>query len=427
MAVESEAQLPPRAPANPVPHEVLVIGASYGGLLAVHNLLAFIDGKHKNPGLFPEELLNVKSRRGIHITLVDERDGFFHTVGAPLAHASKEHTKPFWKKYSDVLELRRDEITIRRGSAKRIDSENLVATFDDMENAGQEFNQRYDYVVLATGLRRDWPTVPRAFTKAEYLKDGLEQISGIENSGGDGIVVIGGGAVGIEIAAEIKHHHPTKNVILIHSRGQLLSNEPLPLEFKERTLAIVEEEGVRVLLNNRAAVVAQPDGTSTVTLTDGRVIRAGKVITAVSKWTPVSGALPAECLTDEGYVKVNARMNLATDIPNARRIFAAGDVVHWTGIRRAGAAMFMGRVAATNVFSALLIDEDPDRKPACSEFPEVPPMMGIAIGTQTVTYGPKAGVNYGKELMAKTFGTDLGWENTLRFMSITEVEEKSEN
>lgn len=115
------------------------------------------------------------------------------------------------------------------------------------------------------------------------------------------------GAVGIEIAAEIKHHHPTKNVILIHSRNQLLSNEPLPLEFKERTLAIVEEEGVRVLLNNRAAVVAQPDGTSTVTLTDGRVIRAGKVITAISKWTPVSGALPAQCLTDEGYVKVTAR------------------------------------------------------------------------------------------------------------------------
>ncbi|EOD46621.1 putative apoptosis inducing protein [Neofusicoccum parvum UCRNP2] len=423
MAIETQPQ-PPREPVVPVPHEVLIVGGSYGGLNAIHTLLAFIDGKHAAPNLFPEALLNIKSRRGIHITLVDERDGFFHTVGTPLAHCSREHCAPFWRKYRNILELQRDEVTVRRGSVKHIDCESLVATFDDMETTGREFRQRYDYLVLATGMRRDWPTVPRAFTKAEYVKDGTAQIAGIEESAGDGIVVIGGGAVGIEMAAEIKHNHPSKNVILIHSRNELLSNEPLPAEFKERALAISEEGGVRVILGQRATVVAQENGTSTVTLTDGRVIEAGKVVTAIHKWTPVSSALSAEALTVDGYVKVNSHMNISSGIPNAGRHFAIGDVVEWSGIRRAGAAMFMGRVAATNVFSMLLVEETPERQNTFSEFPEVPPMMALAVGSQTVTYGPKQGVKYGKELMQTTFGTDLGWSNTLRHIGLTEVEDK---
>lgn len=115
------------------------------------------------------------------------------------------------------------------------------------------------------------------------------------------------GAVGVEMAAEIKHHHPTKNVILVHSRDALLSNEPLPQEFKDRALSVLEEEGVTVILGQRAAVVAQDDATSTVTLTDGRTINSGKVINAISKWTPVSESLPASALSVDGYVKITSQ------------------------------------------------------------------------------------------------------------------------
>lgn len=129
----------------------------------------------------------------------ERRDAFLtsnvpvHTVGTPLAHASKAHASSFWKKFSNIRELQRDDITVRRGSVKDIDCASLVATFADMDDKDKEFRLPYDYVILATGLRRDWPTVPRTFTKAEYVRDATDQITGIETAGGDGIVVIGGG------------------------------------------------------------------------------------------------------------------------------------------------------------------------------------------------------------------------------------------
>jgi len=46
-----------------------------------------------------------------------------------------------------------------------------------------------------------------------------------------GVVVIGGGAVGVEIATELKVVMPDLKVTLVHSRNRLLSSEPLPDEF----------------------------------------------------------------------------------------------------------------------------------------------------------------------------------------------------
>lgn len=108
-------------------------------------------------------------------------------------------------------------------------------------------------------------------------------------------------------------------------------------------------------------------------------------------------------------------MNLSTETPNANRHFAVGDVAEWSGIRRAGAAMAMARIAATNVFATLLSDESPGSDHAFAAFPHVPPMMGLAVASQTVTYGPKQGVKWGKELMEQTFGTDLGWASECLF------------
>ena len=67
MAVEVEAA---------APHQLFVAGGSYAGISVVLNLLHIIDGTHPMPNLFPEALLQEKPARGVHITLVDERDGF---------------------------------------------------------------------------------------------------------------------------------------------------------------------------------------------------------------------------------------------------------------------------------------------------------------------------------------------------------------
>jgi hypothetical protein len=98
--------------------------------------------------------------------------------------------------------------------------------------------------------------------------------------------------------------------------------------------------------------------------------------------------------------------------PNSNRHYAIGDICNVSGIKRAGAAMAMGRIVATNIFASLLRDEDPSYEFAYAEFPDVPPMMAIAIGKQAVTYGPSVGLKWGVEQLEVNFGHDLSWEST---------------
>lgn len=217
--------------------------------------------------------------------------------------------------------------------------------------------------------------------------------------------------MGIEVAAELKVNNPTITVTLIHSRDKLLSNEPLPDEFKDKALDLMREEGVHVLLNQRATVHVSEDGKmKRVQLTNGSVIEAGAVINATAKSPPNTTALPSEALNEDGCVKITSHLNLPAGIPNNTSHFAVGDIVAWSGIKRAGAAMFMGQIAAANVYSNILASEDAALGNQQSEYPEYPAMMGLAVGTQAIGYGgPGTNVEFGKKTMEDLFGPDLAW------------------
>lgn len=114
------------------------------------------------------------------------------------------------------------------------------------------------------------------------------------------------GAVGIEMAAELKLAAPSQKVTLIHSRPKLVSSEPLPDEFKDKALEVLHESGVETILGARVTRIAtEESGMSTLTLSDGRQIRAGHVIDAISRSSPTTGYLPSGAVDKEGYVKID--------------------------------------------------------------------------------------------------------------------------
>lgn len=120
------------------------------------------------------------------------------------------------------------------------------------------------------------------------------------------------GAVGVEMAAELKMHDPQQKVTLIHSRGRLLSSEPLPDDFAERSLAILREVGVEVILGQRVTDTTAVDTGEKrrawrLTLSDGQQILTGHVLSAISRYIPTSTYLSSEALDQEGYVKVHPK------------------------------------------------------------------------------------------------------------------------
>jgi NADH dehydrogenase FAD-containing subunit len=203
--------------------------------------------------------------------------------------------------------LQHPNIHIKQGRLTNIDPDRRVGY---ISLGGCEVDEQpYDFFIAATGLRRVWPVVPQSLTKEEYLAETADHIKNVTTAS-HGTVVIGGGAVGIEMAAEVKLCHPHTKVTLVHSRDKLLSSEPLPDETKDMALQALRDAGVEVLLPERATGTTAsigPDGRAmqTLTLQDGRHLVASQVISAISQSVPNTSYLPKSALDSEGLVKID--------------------------------------------------------------------------------------------------------------------------
>lgn len=113
------------------------------------------------------------------------------------------------------------------------------------------------------------------------------------------------------MSAEIAHACPSKKVILIHSREELLSSEPVPGKYRERVRQLLDRANVEVQLGKRVdkhETVPSETGASVerLTLRTGEVVEGGKVIFCTARPAPNTQILPADCLDEQGCVKVNS-------------------------------------------------------------------------------------------------------------------------
>ncbi|EAQ83086.1 hypothetical protein CHGG_10904 [Chaetomium globosum CBS 148.51] len=401
------------------PFKVLVAGGSYGGLSAALNLQDLCQGLAPRCGPTPAEGKPVQpSPCAVDITIINERDGYYHVIGSPLALASEAHAEKFWVKYEDMPGLRSPNIRVLHGSVKSVDPERKVATYLAHGSTEEPEEMQYDYFVAASGLRRAWPVVPQSLRRKQYLFEAGDHIRAA-TAARHGVVVVGGGAVGIEMAAELKVTQPQLNVTLVHSRDKLLSSEPLPEEVGERSLELLREANVTVLMSHRLGrteEIQDDTGKDCLKLhfTNGHTMLADQVTLAVSRSIPSTTYLPANVLDDEGYVKIQSSLAFPPNTPNAPSHFAVGDLAQWSGIKRCGGAMHMGYYAAHNIHQHMQMQTQTqsDRKPKLLTLDEIPPMIGLAVGRKAVAYWPEAGVTAGEEVMKTFFGEDLGFSTT---------------
>ncbi|KAI1169544.1 hypothetical protein F4777DRAFT_208624 [Nemania sp. FL0916] len=379
-------------------YRVLIAGGCYGGLSAAINLLDKCDA--------------IDSPISVDITIVDERDGYFHIIGSPLAMASREYAEKAWVEYKHIKILQRPNVTFIQGTVANVDCENKTAKIVDRKTKKTR-SESYDFFIGATGLRRAWPVVPQALTKETYLMEVGAHCDKVLN-GTAPVLVVGGGAVGIEMAAELKYMKPSVQVTLAHSRDKLLSAEPLPDMVKDCALELTEEAGVEVLLNHRLASstpIKAADGSLVyeVAFTNGHKMVASEVITAISNSVPTTGYLPAAALDADGYVNVRPTMQLPVDsgVPNADAHFAVGDMIRWSGIRRCGGALYEGKIAALNLHQ-IILQQLQGREPDFTQLTEFPPMIGLAVGKNGISYGAD-GMKYGPQVMQLFFEDDLGF------------------
>jgi NADPH-dependent 2,4-dienoyl-CoA reductase/sulfur reductase-like enzyme/rhodanese-related sulfurtransferase len=241
-----------------------------------------------------------------------------------------------------------------RTEALRLDRRAKVVRVKSLDS-GEEYDLPYDVCILATGSRPFVPPVPGADLPGVYPMANLHHAEAVKEAVAKGkverAVIIGGGAIGLEMAEAMADLWGVETTIVELQKGLL--PQALGPELSAMAVQELEKNGVRVLTGEQVtAIEGGPDGvTGVVTAGAGR-IACDLVIMAVGARPNVDLAREAGLAIGRfGGIVVDARM--CTSDPN---IFAGGDCVEVRNLVSGGSAFLplgslanrQGRVIGTN-------------------------------------------------------------------------------
>ncbi|KAL4914629.1 hypothetical protein BDW62DRAFT_190011 [Aspergillus aurantiobrunneus] len=209
---------------TPNPKHVVVIGGSFAGLQLVSRLAESLPTGYK--------MLWIEKNSHLHYCFAFPR---FSVLPGFEARA--------FIPYSGV------EGVAPRGILERVQAR-AVDVADGSVRLEDGLVVDYEYLVIATGSTRPVPGQVHSTGRAEGC-DELRAVQGVIQES-QRIAAVGAGAVGVELAADIKDVYPEKEVTLVHSRSQVLNRFGGRLQ--EYALDALRELDVRVLLNERPRV-----------------------------------------------------------------------------------------------------------------------------------------------------------------------------
>ncbi len=219
-------------------------------------------------------------------------------------------------------ELEAAGITLRRNQrAESLDPVNRrVATI-----SGDCFE--YDYLVVATGARARRMTIPGADLQGVLtLRDASDALLLREYlRRAQRVVIIGGGVLGLEIAAASRGLGLETTVL---EQAENCLQRMMPVQAAEAVTSLHQENGVRIQCNAHVQRLLGQDEVSGICLSDGEIIQCDMVVLAV-------GSVPNDDLVSmaggrcQGGVLIDELCH--TSLP---RIFAIGDVAVDRSTRR---------------------------------------------------------------------------------------------
>lgn len=218
---------------------------------------------------------------------------------------------------------------------------------------GEEYDESYDTLVLATGASPVKPPVegmdhPSVFT-VWSIPDTDRIKAHIEESGARRAVVIGGGFVGIEMAENLREYG--LEVTLVEMLGQVMGF--VDFDMAQIVHASLAAHRVALRLGRAVEAVEETAAGLVVRISGGETLHADLVIVA-------AGIRPNSALAREAGLKTGKKGHILTDAQlrtSDPDIYAVGDVIEVedfvtkqkTAVPLAGPANKQGRIAADNI------------------------------------------------------------------------------
>lgn len=264
---------------------IVVLGAGYAGLAAARGL--------------------ARSMRGARVTVVDARAEFVERVRLHQAVAGQEVRR--W----DLRKMLGDKgIEFVRAEVVDLDPEAGLIRL----GTGAELG--YDTLVYALGSAADRARVPGV---AEYARV-LATPEDVRTLPAGPVVVVGAGATGIELAAELAEAHPDSAVTLL---GASAPGAWLSARAADLIAGTLSDLGVAIRSDAEVAEVL-PDG---VRLTDGTVVPAATVVWTAGFTVPDLARRAGLDVDDYGRVRTDDTLRSISH----PAVYAAGDAALMAG------------------------------------------------------------------------------------------------
>ncbi|KAF1319636.1 Apoptosis-inducing factor b, partial [Globisporangium splendens] len=198
----------------------------------------------------------LKAADNTEVVLLEKSAFFYHVIATPRAYVDETFVPKLFIPYDNAIPMAASTfVKIVRAVVTQIKADTNEVHFrkigaDDREGSEVETLQ-FDYLVIATGSTYTVPIKPdgkdyaRTTTEAK-LKEVHQRI---ENA--DKILIVGGGAVGCEVAGDIASKYPSKSVTILESRDKLIAGNDLREKFHRLLHAALAKLKIKVILGER--------------------------------------------------------------------------------------------------------------------------------------------------------------------------------
>jgi len=246
----------------------------------------------------------------------------------------------------------RFNIDVRNNSeVVAIDTSKKVVTVNSKVRGTYE--ESYDYLVLSPGGKAIKPNIEGINSKRIFTLRNIPDTDNIkayvDKKGINNAVVIGGGAIGVEMAENLKERG--LNVILVEAAPHLMA--PFDTDIVLSVEKEVEDNGVEIILNDGVKSFKDTENSIEISLNSGKKLSADMVILAI-------GVIPDTGFVKAAGIKLGARGHILVSDKmetSAEGVFAVGDAIEVvdfinktnTAIALAGPANKQGRIAADNI------------------------------------------------------------------------------
>ncbi|KAJ1558832.1 hypothetical protein HK096_002701, partial [Nowakowskiella sp. JEL0078] len=291
------------------------------------------------------------------LVIIEKNSHFHYMFAFPRASVFPGISSSLFAPYNKLFKSPNEGVMI---NAKAVSINSKEILLDRFIPEFPNKNIPYEYLIYGTGAKHPEPgNLCEADTKVKgiaTLKRHQDRIKRSKN-----VLIIGGGAVGLELAAEIKEHYPRKKVTLIHSRDRYL--EPFKKELHDLSYRNLKSLGVRQILNDRVLI---PKGGFTdsgkkivVTTKSGKKIESDLQILCtgmIPNSSLLSTISPQSINPANKLVKVLPTLQIID--PRFPKIFAAGDVVDLDDIKSGYAAWAHAYLAIDNILKMIEMERD---------------------------------------------------------------------